>query len=493
MTADETVDLDDAVVTPAFVDAHMHATAAGLALDGLDLAMAPTLAAALDQLADHVRRHRATMVLGTGWDDTGWPEGRPPTAGELDRASGGASVYLSRIDGHCAVVSSALAAHSGAPGAPGWLGDGLCRGEAHHVARAAAYAGVSLHQRRAAQRRARAHAAGLGIGALHEMAGPEVSSADDLSDLLTLAADEPGPVIHGYWAGDIDTALALGTGLGGDLFVDGSLGSHTAALRAPYVDALDNHASHNRGLLQLDADAIQEVVVRAGEAGLQTGFHAIGDAAIDAVLDGYERAAEKIGLPRVVAGRHRIEHCEMADTAQIARMARLGLVASVQPAFDAHWGGPGEMYTRRLGTDRAVAMNPFASMAAAGVVLALSSDAPVTPMDPWGGVRAAVRHHSPSAALSARAAFSAATRGGWRAARADGDGSGVLAAGTPATFAVWRVAGELVVRVPDTRVAAWSTDPRSGLAGLPDIDGPTPLCMRTVVRGTVVHDLMTDR
>ncbi len=491
LTAEKIVDLDDAVVTPAFVDAHVHVTATGLALDGLDLSGAPSLAVALDRLAEHVRRHPAAVVLGTNWDETAWPEARPPTAADLDRAAGGAAVYLSRVDGHCAVVSSALAARCGAAGRRGWLEDGRCRGEAHHAARTAAYDSVSAGQRRAAQRRTRAHAAGLGIAALHEMAGPEVSSADDLSDLLALAAAEPGPAVHGYWAGDIDTALALGVGLGGDLFVDGSLGSRTAALRAPYADATDGHAgTGDRGLLQLDADAVYETVVQATEAGLQTGFHAIGDAALDAVLDGVDRAADKVGLPRILAGRHRVEHCEMADAAQIARMARLGLVAVVQPAFDACWGGRDGMYARRLGADRAATMNPFATMAAAGVVLALSSDAPVTPLDPWGGVRAAVAHHTPSAALSARAAFSAATRGGWRAARADGDGGGLLAPGAPATFAVWQVAGELVVQVPDARVAAWSTDPRAGIAGLPDLDGPTPTCVRTVVRGTVVHDLL---
>ncbi|WP_416211328.1 amidohydrolase [Frankia sp. Cas3] len=484
-TVEEIVELDDALVTPAFVDAHVHMTATGLALDGLDLSSARSLAAALDQLADHVRRHPATTVLGTGWDDTAWPEDRPPSAAELDRAAAGASVYLARIDGHRAVVSSALADRCGAAGVSGWLGDGHCQGEAHHVARSAAYDSVSARQRRAAQRRVRAHAAALGIAALHEMAGPEVSSADDLSNLLALASAEAGPAIYGYWAGDVETAVALGAGLGGDLFVDGSLGSHTAALRVAYTDAPGDH-----GVAQLDADAVYEVVVRASEAGLQAGFHAIGDAALDIVLDGCERAADKVGLSLVLAARHRVEHCEMADVTQIARMARLGLVAGVQPAFDACWGGPDGMYTRRLGADRARAMNPLAAMAAAGVVLALSSDAPVTPLDPWGGVRAAVAHHTPASALSARAAFSAATRGGWRAARADGDGSGVLTPGAPATFAVWQVAGELVVQVPDDRVTAWSTDPRAGIAGLPDLDGPDPTCLRTVVRGTVVHDLL---
>ena len=151
------------------------------------------------------------------------------------------------------------------------------------------------------------------------------------------------------------------------------------------------------------------------------------------------------------AARHRVEHAELLTPAHIAAMAALGVVASVQPAFDARWGGARRACTpSRLGADRARGMNPFAALAAAGVALALGSDAPVTPLDPWGTVRAAVAHRTPGSGLSARAAFSAHTRGGWRAARVEG--AGELAPGAPATFAVWDLPGELVVQAPDERV-----------------------------------------
>ena len=176
----------------------------------------------------------------------------------------------------------------------------------------------------------------------------------------------------------------------------------------------------------------------------------------------------------------------MITPGQIAAMAAFGMVASVQPAFDARWGGPDGMYAGRLGAERATAMNPYAALAAAGVALALGSDAPVTPLDPWGTVRAAVHHRTPGSGLSARAAFSAHTRGGWRAARVDGTGE--LTPGAPATFAIWTLPSELVVQVPDQRVSGWSTDPRSGVAGLPDLSGPDPVCRDTVVRGRSVID-----
>ena len=119
--ADEVVDLAGALVTPAFVDAHVHATSTGLALTGLDLTGAASLADCLRRVEDAGRRARGGVVLGHGWDETTWPEHRPPTRQELDRASYGGVVYLSRIDVHSAVVSSALlAAAPEARGQDGW-------------------------------------------------------------------------------------------------------------------------------------------------------------------------------------------------------------------------------------------------------------------------------------------------------------------------------------------------------------------------------------
>jgi predicted amidohydrolase YtcJ len=112
------------------------------------------------------------------------------------------------------------------------------------------------------------------------------------------------------------------------------------------------------------------------------------------------------------------------------------MVASVQPAFDAAWGGDAGMYAERLGVRRAAATNPFADLADAGVALALGSDAPVTPLDPWGGVHAAVDHRTPGSGLRPFDAFDAATHGGWHAVRAE-HSAGPLAVGAPAHLALW--------------------------------------------------------
>ncbi|MFJ2780682.1 amidohydrolase [Kitasatospora sp. NPDC087315] len=484
--ADEIVELDGALVTPAFADAHVHATSTGLALTGLDLTGSPSLAAALDAVAAFTadRPEAGGVLIGHGWDETGWPEGRPPTLAELDAAAGGAAVYLSRTDVHSALATTALRALTdGLAGRPGFAAEGPLTRDAHHAVRQTALAHLTPEQRRRAQRATLARAAELGIGSLHECAGPEISSETDLAALLALAADGDTPEVFGYWGelGGVETARRLGAvGAGGDLFVDGALGSHTACLHSPYADA------DHTGTSYLSAEQVADHVAACTEAGLQAGFHAIGDAAVAAVVEGVRAAGERVGADRVKARRHRVEHAEALDETSIAAFAELGLTASVQPAFDAAWGGPDGMYVQRLGAERAAALNPFAALLRTGVPLAFGSDAPVTPLDPWGTVRAAAFHRTPEHRISVRAAFTAHTRGGWRALGRDQDG--VLVPGAVASYAIW-AADDLVVQAPDSRVAGWSTDPRSGTPGLPDLTPgrPLPACLRTVVRGRTVH------
>ncbi|HEY2300131.1 MAG TPA: amidohydrolase family protein [Jatrophihabitans sp.] len=460
------VDLAGALVSPAFVDAHVHTTATGLSLSGLDLSGAISLADALSMIERVARISRGRPVLGGGWDDTDWPERRPPSARELDRAGYGGLVYLARVDAHSAVVSSAvLATVPGLAQLAGYHADGHLTRAAHDAARGATLGAMSAAHATELQRTALRHAASLGIGCVHEMAGPAISGEADLAGLLALARAEPLPEVIGYWGElfAVEKARELGAvGAAGDLFCDGSLGSHTAALHDPYADRPDSS-----GMLRFSTEEVAEHVVQCTQAGLQAGFHAIGDAAVDQVLDAVELAGDRLGRP--VGAGHRLEHAE--HVRDPGRLAASGLTASVQPVFDALWANPGGMYEARLGRERARALNPFAAMADAGVPLALGSDAPVTALGPWAAVRAAVHPHEAGHGLEPADAFAAHTAGGWAAARVD-TGAGHLAAGTPATFAIWQ------------------TDDLDPATGLPDLSegGDLPHCLATVRAGRTIFD-----
>lgn len=500
------VELDGALVTPAFVDAHVHVTETGLALDGLDVSAVRSAGELLDALAAEHRHRtqgaaRATpTILGHGWDDTEWST-PPPSPEQIARAAPGAEVYLSRVDVHSALVSPALAARAGLPPVVGPV-----TGEAHHAVRDATRR-LTPDQRRRAQDRALRAAAAAGIGCVHENAAPHVGSGQDLRALLDLVGVGSGPrsqdaparypqvvALWGEAAGDAEHARAVVAGLGlspgqsgallglgGDLVVDGSLGSRTAALAEPYADGTPSSAPY------LDAPAIAAHLVACTRAGLQGGFHVIGDAAVAELVVGLRAAEAEVGRAALASARHRVEHAEMLRPADVAVLAELGVTASVQPAFDAAWGGPGGMYERRLGRERSLGMNDLAALVAAGVPLALGSDSPVTPFAPWEAVRAAAFPHVRAHATTARAGFLAHTRGGWRAAGRDDVGS--IIPGAPAHLAVWE-AGDLLVQTPDEAVADWSTDVRSGTPGLPDLTPgvAAPRCLRTVVAGEVVHD-----
>lgn len=468
---DARTDLDGALVTPGFVDAHVHATSTGLTLLGLDLSGTQSAAEILDAVASEAARHPGALILGHGWDQSQWAECSLPTAEELSRASSDAAVYLTRVDAHSALVSTRLV--MAVPqvrdlrgyGESGWVSQ-----EAHHVLREHALASLTPIDTARAQGAFLMRALECGIVAVHEMAGPVISGEGDCQALLTLARSRPAPVVTAYWgelaqAGGIECARDIGArGTGGDLFVDGSLGSRTACMHRPYRDAPETS-----GREFIDAESMATHVDLCVQAGVQTGFHAIGDAATHAVAAAYSRAASKHGHERFLRQRHRIEHAESLAESDILECARLGVIASMQPVFDARWGGLEGMYAERLGWERARELNPIGDLHRRGVTVAFGSDAPVTPLDPWGAVHAAVTHHSPSQRVSRSVAVAAHSRAGWHAVGVDD--AGLLDVGAAAHLSIWA-----------------ATEP----GGVP-IPGATAL--RTVIGGECVYDsgLLEDR
>ena len=465
--ADEVVDLEGALVTPAFVDSHVHTVRTGFALTGLDLAGARSLAATLDALAGHaIANDDAGVLVGQGWDETDWPERRPPTGDELERAAPGRRTYLTRVDGHSSVVSPALATLvPGLEQLDGWTPDGRVERDAHHAVRATLESLIGPEERLDAARAACRRMAAQGIVGFHENAAPHIGPEHEI-DMVRRAAAEVGLRATVYWGEllAVDTAKRLGVaGLAGDLIADGAFGSRTAALSAPYADRPDSC-----GHAYVSAEQVRDHVVACTEAGIQAGFHCIGDAALEAIREGFEAAERLLGTERVARARHRLEHVEMPAPAMVRTMSRLGVVASVQPMFDGLWGGPDGMYAARLG-ERWKATNPFLALESAPVRLAFGSDSPVTPLGPWAAVRAAAYHRHDAHRLPVGLAFRAHTRGGAFAAHDDEGGS--LRHGARADLAVWDVPGGL------------------GDDDLPDLTPGTelPRLRRTVSEGRTIH------
>ena len=465
------VDLRGRLLTPAFVDAHVHLIHTGQVMAGLGLHDVRSRDDAVERVAAYARHHPdAHVIIGHGWDERAWPEPSPPTRTELDRAAGGVAVYLARVDVHSAVVSSTLLDQlPGVSEAIGYRADGLLTREAHHLCRGSLDRLFTDQQRRSAARIALHAAAAQGVTTVHELSGPHLGPIEDLTRVREVAA-ELGMGVASYWGElatepTIEWAQQAGVaGLAGDLCVDGAIGSRTASLHAPYADA------ETRGARYLSEQQIADHVIACTRAGLQAGFHCIGDDAVAAAVSGLRRAAATLGVPRIRAARHRLEHVEMISDADIATLVELGVVASMQPAFDAAWGKPGELYEQRLGPSRAHAMNRLGTLERSGVRLAFGTDSPVTPLAGWATVRAAVQHWQPTERMTVASAFDAATRGAHWAAFADN--AGTIRVGTLANLAVWDV--------PD--------DGLEGPVPLPRLDhGPLPTCAATISAGQLIH------
>ncbi len=338
---------------------------------------------------------------------------------------------------------------------------------AHRAARALLQTAVPVAQRLITARAALAHAASLGIAAVAEMAIP--NAADPLTEaefqgLIALGAEPDLPAVYGWW-GELaaaEKARDLGAhGCGGDLSADGSLGARTAFLREPYRDA------DTLGAQYLTADDVAAHLIDCHRIGLPAAFHAIGDGAVQSVLDGLDLVEPALGIDAIRHARHRIEHAELLDTALIARMIHHGVHASVQPAFDAAWGGADGMYAARLGRDRALAANPLSKLAGVGVPLAFGSDAPVTALDPWGGVRAGAAAPQPGFPSPDSRGLHRGHQG-----RLEGPGHRRRRARS---------------RPPSAPISPCGTSPTGALPDLSDPRTPDPKCSMTVAGGRLVY------
>ena len=494
--ADRVVDLDGALVTPGFVDSHVHLLETALARRAV--AVSPdsgghSTGQVLDLLAGPARQWSGALgvITAFGYDDSRWT-GPALCQQDLDEAFAGVELYVPRADLHSGLISSALQHRLGVQ-----TSDGIVAGPAHQHVRTAIRT-FTPAQREVLYREVLGHAASRGVVAVHENSAPGIDTREGLAQLLALtaAADSGLPAVVGYLGELIDSAdqaLEIAAqipglrGFAGDLSVDGSFGSRSAALRASYID-IDPGALATRGTLHLSQEQIAGHVAAVTRAGLTAGFHVIGDRALDTVLAAFDQVATDPDLARAMRRLgHRLEHVELVDQPAIDALVRHGISVSVQPAFDAFWGGPGGMYETRLGAQRAGATTPVRSLLAAGIPTGLGSDAPVTPIDPWGAVTAALFHHNRDQRVSARAAFRAHTRGAWRIGGATTPGAGEIRIGSPADLAIWRC-DELGVQAENSGRSSWSTDFRGGSPLLPILgpDSGPVTCLATLRAGVEI-------
>ncbi|KAB8043795.1 amidohydrolase [Janthinobacterium aquaticum] len=408
------IDLQGKTVLPGLIDAHGHVFGLGAIASGVMLYDSTSLQAAVRSVAEFARAHpERSWIVGSGWNQEIWQLGRFPTAAELDAADSARPIWLRRVDGHAGWANSRALAQAGitretqdpAGGKIERDADGNATGVLVDNAMELMNAVLPKPgetENRAALDGALAQLAKVGLTSVHDAGIDQVQDRlyrdyadhgkltvrvygmifDTTEDFDALSKNGP---LNSY-AGDLYALRAV------KLLSDGALGSRGAALLAPYSDAPDT-----RGLLFYPDGAMWAKMEKAMRAGYQVNVHAIGDAGNHQILDGYQVLQKRYPGADL---RHRIEHAQVVQPADIARFKTLDIVPSMQPT---HATSDQNMAEQRVGPERIKSAYAWRTFLKQGSRIACGSDFPIESPNPFEGIHAAVTRQD-SAGLPA---------GGW--------------------------------------------------------------------------------
>ncbi|MGN6058182.1 MAG: amidohydrolase [Sphingomicrobium sp.] len=441
--ASKIVDAHGRTLLPGLIDAHGHVTELGFAALQLDLVGTSSLADLQQRLRTYAAAHpNVRWIIGRGWNQELWPDKRFPTAADLDAVVPDRPVVLNRVDGHALVANSAAMKAAGVSAATptppgGRMENGLFVDNAKALVEKAVPPPTTAELDEAVAK-AQEILLGFGVTGVGSMsttlgdwqAMRRACDAGRLNVRFMVYADElnllkevprPTPWLYG------DKLRMVGI----KFYADGALGSRGAWLKQPYADM-----PNTRGL-QFHSDAeLRSLYDAAASRGFQIATHAIGDAANAQVISGYEVLNSKYGLNR----RWRIEHAQIVDCADLPRIGRGHMIASMQPT---HQTSDRLMAEKRMGLERLKCAYAWQSMLRTGAKLAFGTDFPVESPNPFPGLSAAISRQDmkgqppggwfPSERVTLGEALRAYTRGAAYAGFAE-DRMGALEPGKWADF-----------------------------------------------------------
>ncbi|MGC9114826.1 MAG: amidohydrolase [Fervidicoccaceae archaeon] len=381
----EIIDRRGYTIIPGFIDSHMHLSSLGLSLMTLDLRGTKSIEELKSKMKDFIERGGKKAVLGRGWDQELFSEGRWPRASDIDEVAGDLPAVLVRVCGHAAVLNSAaleLLLESGIQdsllqkdelGRP----TGVVFEDAVGKALSLISEGID---RKEMLKLASFEAARLGVTSVGFMSAKQsdLEALKEMKDFEELKTRVFLYLDHRELSGASSQPLRGKEGFvevrGVKLFADGSFGARTALLSEPYADD-----PKTRGVAVMGREELSSWIGRAAEMGMQAAVHAIGDGALDAVLSAFKMAGIGGDLGRV-------EHASLVRPDQLAILSSLGIGVAVQPHFViSDW-----WLVKRLGRERARFAYPFKTLLSSGISVGFSTDSPVEPLDPFLTVDAAV-------------------------------------------------------------------------------------------------------
>jgi len=396
--ATRVLDAKGRLVIPGLIDAHTHFASGGRSLIGLSFRGVDSVAGVQEMIARKIKEMPAgALISGSEYDHTLFPGGRWPTKEDLDKVSPANPVVIERVDGHSIWVNSLALKQSGiSKDTANPFGGEILKdprtGEPTGILTEAATGLVRLRDSGNASTpeqdilRALEHAARLGLTGVHastDLQEMEIYKKLRAENKLTLRVYAWLPIES------LDASIAGGIrqGQGDDwlrtgfqkAFIDGTLGSGTAVMFSPFSDE-----PGKLGLPQMSEQDFNDLIAKAHANGYQTGTHAIGDKAVDWVLNAVERARRLHGDKGL---RHRIEHAQIVDPKDWDRFRELGVIASMQPT---HCTTDMRFCETRVGLERSRNAYAWRTLLDHGAKIAFGSDWPVEPLDPMRGLYSAV-------------------------------------------------------------------------------------------------------
>ena len=402
----QTIDAKGRTVLPGFIDNHFQVVRIGLEHGYVDLSNVRNY----DEIGQVIRREAASRSVITAYrlDSSRLEEKVLPDRKVLDRYCADKPVLIFSMDYHTIILNTVAILYYKIPFTlPGIHTDengiltGIFTNQAENRLESNVMDTYSYDDfdKAAALVSKMALSYGVTTVAAMECRGAQAEQAPlRTSDFLVRYKDRyPLTIEVFYQTTECKRALEQGLKhIGGALYIDGTMGGRSAALSFDYADA-----PHKRGWVYLTRDALTQFTMECCQHDLQIGYDAIGDMAIEAVLQALETAAETYDIPSM---RHRIEHAELITPSQMERAARLGVVLCMQPGYEGLWGYPGGMYQQRLG-DHYGTTNRFRRIIDSGITVCAGSDPSITSPNPFQGIHYAVNHPVPSNSVSLREAL----------------------------------------------------------------------------------------
>lgn len=387
----EKIDLNQKLVLPGFCDCHAHFVQTAIKEISVDLNGSKNYQEIKSRIEAWVEKHpRTSIIRAFGLEISDLEEGCYPNRKTLDKFTKDYAIWINSRDFHCSMLNT-RAFHElkvplimdGVEYDDNNIPTGIIYGKVNALTRKKIIQSFTSAERYNSIIELSQNIVKKGVTSIHIMEGGYEFYEHDAEDMYKYKEDLPIDVKLFYSTMDFKKIEKMKLDrIGGDIFLDGSFSSKSAAIEENYELYDEN------GDLYFTQDEVNEFILKSYEKNLNTTLHAVGDRALEQLLNAHEYAQRKFPNSNL---RHRVEHVELSSESQRIRSKELGLIFSMQPSYEYFYGGIGRMYQHRLG-DRYKLTNQFRQILDKGIIICGGSDSDLTPIDPIIGIHSAVNH-----------------------------------------------------------------------------------------------------